>query len=43
MTTDSAAALRAVEINASILLMAKHEVDGVYSADPRIHPDRDED
>ena len=39
MTTDSAAALRAVEINASILLMAKHEVDGVYSADPRIHPD----
>ena len=39
MTTDSAAALRAVEINASILLMAKHEVDGVYSADPRLHPD----
>lgn len=39
MTTDSAAALRAVEINASILLMAKHEVDGVYSADPRTHPD----
>ena len=39
MTTDSAAALRAVEINASILLMAKHEVDGVYSADPRVHPD----
>ncbi len=39
MTTDSAAALRAVEINASILLMAKHEVDGVYSADPKIHPD----
>ena len=39
MTTDSAAALRAVEINASILLMAKHEVDGVYTADPRIHPD----
>ncbi len=39
MTTDSAAALRAVEINASILLMAKHEVDGVYSADPRVYPD----
>ena len=39
MTTDSAAALRAVEIDASILLMAKHEVDGVYSADPRVHPD----
>lgn len=39
MTTDSAAALRAAEINASILLMAKHEVDGVYSADPRVDPD----
>lgn len=39
MTTDSAAALRAVEINASILIMAKHEVDGVYSADPKVHPD----
>lgn len=39
MTTDSAAALRAVEIGASILLMAKHEVDGVYSADPRVHPE----
>lgn len=39
MTTDTAAALRAVEIEASILLMAKHQVDGIYSADPRIHPD----
>ena len=39
MTTDTAAALRAVEIGASVLLMAKHQVDGVYSADPRIHPE----
>jgi uridylate kinase len=39
MTTDTAAALRSVEIEASILLMAKHQVDGIYSADPRIHPD----
>ena len=39
MTTDTAAALRAVEIKASVLLMAKHEVDGVYSADPNIVPD----
>lgn len=35
-TTDTAAALRAVEIGAQILLMAKHGVDGVYSADPRV-------
>lgn len=34
-TTDTAAALRAVELNADILLMAKNKVDGVYSADPR--------
>lgn len=39
MTTDTAAALRAVEIGASVLLMAKHQVNGVYSADPRIHPE----
>lgn len=39
MTTDTAAALRAVEIGASVLLMAKHQVDGVYSADPRVHPE----
>lgn len=39
MTTDTAAALRAVEIGASVLLMAKHEVDGVYAADPNLHPD----
>ncbi len=34
MTTDTAAALRAVEIDADVLLMAKKDVDGVYDADP---------
>ena len=34
MTTDTAAALRAIEIEAQVLLMAKNRVDGVYSADP---------
>jgi len=38
MTTDTAAALRAIEINASILLMAKNNVDGIYSADPKLDP-----
>ncbi|HEU5016321.1 MAG TPA: UMP kinase [Roseiflexaceae bacterium] len=38
-TTDSAAALRAAEIHAEIILMAKNGVDGVYSADPRRVPD----
>lgn len=37
-TTDTAAALRAVEIEAEVLLMAKNKVDGVYSDDPRINP-----
>jgi uridylate kinase len=37
-TTDTAAALRAVEIGAQVLLMAKNGVDGVYSADPRTDP-----
>jgi uridylate kinase len=37
-TTDTAAALRAVEIGASVLLKAT-KVDGVYDADPLIHPD----
>jgi uridylate kinase len=37
-TTDTAAALRAVEIGAQVLLMAKNGVDGVYSADPREDP-----
>ncbi len=35
MTTDTAAALRAVDIDAEILLMAKNYVDGVYDSDPR--------
>ena len=38
MTTDTAAALRAIEIDADVLLMAKHGVDGVYDADPRTNP-----
>src|SRR5919202_5916273 len=37
-TTDTTAALRAVEIGAQVLLMAKNGVDGVYSADPRHDP-----
>jgi uridylate kinase len=39
MTTDTAASLRAVEIGAEVLLMSKHNVDGIYSADPRKKPD----
>lgn len=38
-TTDTAAALRALELDVDVLLMAKNKVDGVYSADPRTHPD----
>jgi uridylate kinase len=38
MTTDTAAALRAIEIQADVLLMAKNNVDGVYEADPAITP-----
>ncbi len=38
MTTDTAAALRAVEIGAEVLLMAKNNVDGVYDSDPRKNP-----
>jgi uridylate kinase len=37
-TTDTAAALRAVEINAEVLLKAT-KVDGVYDRDPLTHPD----
>jgi uridylate kinase len=33
-TTDTAASLRALEIGAEVLMMAKHRVDGVYDADP---------
>ncbi|MDA1096305.1 MAG: UMP kinase [Chloroflexi bacterium] len=39
MTTDTAAALRGVEIGADVLLMAKNSVDGVYEADPHQRPD----
>ena len=38
-TTDTGAALRALEIGADALLMAKNRVDGVYDKDPRKHPD----
>jgi uridylate kinase len=38
-TTDTAAALRALELDADVLLMAKNKVDGVYSDDPRSNPD----
>ena len=36
-TTDTAAALRAAEIDAEVILLAK-TIDGVYSADPKIDP-----
>ncbi len=38
-TTDTAAALRAAEIHAEAILMAKNGVDGVFDADPRTNPD----
>jgi uridylate kinase len=38
MTADTAAALRAIEIGADVLLMTKNKVDGIYSADPRKNP-----
>ncbi len=37
-TTDTAAALRASEINAEAMLMAKNGVDGVYTDDPKTNP-----
>ena len=39
MTTDTAAALRAIEIGADVLLMAKNNVDAVYDSDPNKNPD----
>jgi uridylate kinase len=36
-STDTTAALRADEIEAEVILMAKNNVDGVYSADPNVH------
>ena len=38
MTTDTAAALRAIEIGADVLLVAKNKVDGVYDSDPKKNP-----
>jgi uridylate kinase len=38
-STDTAAALRAAEIEAEVILMAKSGVDGVYDNDPKTHPD----
>ena len=37
-TTDTASALRASEIDAEVMLMAKNGVDGVYNDDPRTNP-----
>jgi uridylate kinase len=37
-STDTTAALRAAEIEADVILMAKNNVDGVYSADPKTDP-----
>ncbi len=36
-STDTTAALRAAEIDAEVILMAKNNVDGVYSDDPRVN------
>ena len=38
-STDTTAALRAAEVNAEYILMAKNGVDGVYNSDPRKNPD----
>jgi uridylate kinase len=38
-TTDTAAALRALEIGAEAILMAKNGVEGVLDGDPRVNPD----
>ncbi len=38
MTSDTAAALRAIEVEAEVLLMTKNNVDGIYSADPNKNP-----
>lgn len=38
VTTDTAAALRAAEMKADVLLMAKNKVDGIYNDDPRTNP-----
>lgn len=38
-STDTTSALRAAEINADVIMMAKNNVDGVYSSDPNIDAD----
>lgn len=38
-STDTTAALRASEIKADVILMAKNGVDGVYNCDPKNNPD----
>lgn len=38
-STDTTAALRAAEIEADAILMAKNGVDGVYDSDPKLNPD----
>ena len=38
MTTDTAAALRAIECECEVLLMAKNGINGVYDSDPRTNP-----
>jgi uridylate kinase len=38
-STDTTSALRAAEIEADAILMAKNGVDGVYDSDPKINPD----
>jgi uridylate kinase len=38
-TTDTAAALRALEVGADAILMAKNGVEGVYDGDPKTDPD----
>ena len=37
-STDTTAALRAAEIEADVILMAKNFVDGVYDSDPKVNP-----
>ena len=41
MTTDTTAALRGAEIGAEVVLKAT-KVDGIYTADPKLHPGRDD-
>ncbi len=39
MSTDTAASLRALEISASVLMMAKNNIDGIYDKDPILNPE----